>query len=54
MDKNKKDTSKLALIIGVVGTVVGIFLVFLEQSFIGVAGTVARAGVAVKGHIDPN
>jgi hypothetical protein len=54
MDKNKKNASKLALVIGIIGCISGIFLIFEEQWFIGISGAIASTGIALKGYMDLN
>ncbi len=52
MDKNKNNASKVGLAIGIAGVIAGMFLLFSEEWFIGISGTVASAGLAIKGYID--
>ena len=52
MDKNKNNASKVGLVIGIAGVIAGMFLLFSEEWFIGISGTVASAGLAIKGYID--
>ena len=52
MDKNKNDAAKVGFIVGMAGVVAGIFLIYSEEWFIGISGTVASAGLAIKGYID--
>lgn len=49
--KNKK-SANLGLIIGVVGLIAGIILMFGESWRIGVFGSIASAGIAYKGYKD--
>lgn len=48
MNKNKQNGSKLGLIIGIAG----VFLILSEEWFIGIAGTVASTGLAIKAYTD--
>jgi len=50
LNENKKSTSKLILTLGVSGCIAGIFLLFSESWFIGVFGSIASAGLALKGY----
>ncbi len=50
MDKNRGNTSKMTLVIGVCGFVAGVFLIFSGETFIGIAGSVASAGLALKAY----
>jgi hypothetical protein len=52
MDKNKKNASKVALTIGVIGAISGVFLILSKEWFIGIFGTIASAGIAYKGYVD--
>jgi hypothetical protein len=52
MDKNKGNASKMTLVIGVCGFVAGAFLIFSGATFIGVAGSVASAGLVLKAYKD--
>lgn len=52
MDKNKQNGSKLGLIIGIAGAIAGVFLILSEEWFIGIAGTVASTGLAIKAYKD--
>lgn len=52
MDKNKKNASKVALTIGVIGAISGVFLILSKEWFIGIFGTIASAGIAYKGRVD--
>lgn len=50
---NKTNISKNpALIIGVLGFMAGIGLLFTESWFIGIFGAIASAGIAYKGYQD--
>lgn len=50
MSKNKK--TNLALIIGILGVLAGIGLLFTESWLIGIFGSIASAGIAYKGYQD--
>jgi len=52
MSKKKKLPTNLALIIGLIGFIAGIGLLFTESWFIGIFGSIASAGVAYKGYHD--
>ena len=52
MNKEKKRTTNLGLIIGVLGLLAGIGLMFSESWLIGVFGSIASAGIAYKGYQD--
>ncbi|MCE2612790.1 hypothetical protein LVD13_07385 [Flavobacteriaceae bacterium D16] len=52
MSKKRKFSPNLGLIIGVIGFVAGIGLLFTESWFIGVFGAIASAGLAYKGYQD--
>ena len=47
-----KNNGKLALIIGILGTLSGIVLMFQDNMMIGVFGTIASLGVTFKGYQD--
>ena len=49
--KNKISTNP-GLIIGILGFVAGIGLLFTESWFIGIFGSIASAGIAYKGYQD--
>ncbi len=49
--KNKKSANR-ALILGVLGFIAGIALLFGDSWFIGLFGSIASAGVAYKGYQD--
>lgn len=51
MVKNKNN-GKLALIIGILGTVAGIILITQDNMMIGIFGTIASLGVTFKGYQD--
>ena len=42
----------LGLIIGILGFIAGIALLFTESWFIGIFGGIASAGIAYKGYMD--
>jgi len=42
----------MGLTIGVLGFISGLFLVFSGETFIGIAGSIASAGIAYKGFVD--
>ena len=42
----------LGLIIGILGSIAGISLLFTESWFIGIFGGIASAGIAYKGYSD--
>ena len=52
MSEKKKTTFSLPLILGIVGMIAGIFLLFGESWFIGIFGFIASAGVAYRGYQD--
>ncbi|UOY06530.1 hypothetical protein L0P88_21725 [Muricauda sp. SCSIO 64092] len=52
MDKKQQNAPKTGLIIGVCGFIAGIFLIFSNQIIIGIAGSFASAGIAIKGYMD--
>lgn len=54
MSKQGKSTFNLALVIGVLGFICGIGLLFTENWFIGLFGAIASAGIAYKGYQDWN
>lgn len=51
MAKNNNN-GKLALVFGILGTIAGIILIFQDNLMIGVFGTIASLGVAIKGYHD--
>ena len=51
MAKNNNN-GKLALVLGILGTIAGIILIFQDNLMIGVFGTIASLGVAIKGYHD--
>jgi hypothetical protein len=52
MNSQKKKSINLPLIIGILGTIAGVFLIFSDNSFIGFFGAIASAGLAYKGYKD--
>jgi hypothetical protein len=52
MNKEKKTATNLGFLIGVLGFIAGIVLLFTESWVIGVFGGLASAGVAYKGYQD--
>lgn len=52
MSEKNKTTPNLGLIIGGIGFIAGIALLFTESWFIGIFGAIASAGIAYKGHQD--
>ena len=52
MSKKNKSSVNLALILGILGFIAGIALLFGESWFIGIFGSIASAGVAYKGYQD--
>lgn len=54
MNKANKKKVNLSLILGILGFVAGIFLLFTESWLIGVFGSIASAGMAYKGYEDYN
>ncbi|NRB51811.1 MAG: hypothetical protein HRU41_29330 [Saprospiraceae bacterium] len=52
MSKQGNSTFNLALVIGILGFICGIGLLFTETWFIGVFGAIASAGIAYKGYQD--
>jgi uncharacterized membrane protein HdeD (DUF308 family) len=51
MTKNKFN-GKLALVIGILGTIAGILLIFQDNLMVGAFGTIASLGVTIKGYQD--
>lgn len=51
MEKKKKNTFNLGLIIGVAGTLAGIYLIITGDTFIGIFGSIASAGIAYQSYI---
>ncbi|WP_411894621.1 hypothetical protein [Winogradskyella sp. A2] len=51
MPKNKNN-GKLALAIGILGSVAGLILIFQDNLMIGVFGTIASLAVTIKGYQD--
>lgn len=52
MSKKNRPLPNLGLIIGVLGFVAGIGLLFTESWFIGIFGSIASAVIAYKGYQD--
>ena len=52
MSNTKKSTVNLPLILGIIGCLAGIGLMFGESWFIGLFGSIAGAGLAYKGFQD--
>lgn len=52
MSKKNKTSMNFSLIIGILGFVAGIGLLFTESWFIGIFGSIASAGIAYKGYQD--
>ncbi len=52
MSKKNKSAFNLALVVGILGTIAGIVLLFSDNWFIGLFGSIASAGVAYKGYQD--
>lgn len=52
MNKKHKKTTNLGLIIGILGFIAGIGLLFTESWLIGIFGSIASAGLAYKGYQD--
>lgn len=49
MTHDKNNSYKLGLTLGILGFIAGIALLFGENKFIGIAGSVASAGLIIKG-----
>ena len=47
-----ENNGKLAMVLGVIGFISGLFLLFSESWFIGLFGSIASAGVAYMGYRD--
>ncbi len=52
MDKNKKNSAKMVLTFGIIGFLAGIGLLFSGNKLIGIFGSMASAGLALKGYKD--
>ncbi len=52
MSKKNKTSTNPGLIIGILGFIAGIGLLFTESWFIGIFGSIASAGIAYKGYQD--
>ncbi len=50
MKKNKNNESKIALTLGILGIIAGVFLIFSGNNLIGIFGSIASAGIAIKGY----
>tara|TARA_R110002126_G_scaffold145639_2_gene291647 strand:+ start:526 stop:702 length:177 start_codon:yes stop_codon:yes gene_type:complete len=50
MSKKNKKTANLFLILGILGFLTGMGLMFSENWFIGIFGSIASAGLAYKGY----
>lgn len=52
MNEKKKTPFNLGLIIGIIGLFAGIGLLFSESWMIGIFGSIASAGIAIKSYLD--
>jgi hypothetical protein len=52
MDTKKGITPNVGLILGILGFIAGIALLFGKNWFIGIFGSIASAGIAYKGYRD--
>lgn len=52
MSTKEKTSPNLGLIIGMLGVIAGIGLLFTESWIIGIFGSIASAGIAYKGYQD--
>lgn len=52
MSKKEKNAVNLALILGILGLIAGIGLMFTDSWLIGIFGSIAGAGIAYKGYQD--
>lgn len=52
MSEKNKQSANLSMIIGGLGLLAGIGLLFTESWFIGIFGSIASAGIAYKGYQD--
>lgn len=50
MSEKDKTASKIALTIGVMGFIAGVTLLFTESWMIGIFGSIASAGLVIKGY----
>ena len=50
MSKKNKKTANLSLILGILGFLAGMGLMFSENWFIGIFGSIASDGLAYKGY----
>jgi len=48
----KRNVAKAAVTFGILGLVAGVFLLFSGETIMGIAGSIASAGIAVKGFSD--
>lgn len=51
MEKKKKNTFNLGLIIGIAGTLAGIYLIIAGDTFFGICGSIASAGLAYQSYV---
>lgn len=49
---SNKSSVNLGLVLGIIGFIAGIGLLFTENWFIGLFGAIASAGIAYKGYQD--
>jgi uncharacterized membrane protein HdeD (DUF308 family) len=52
MSERNKRSAKLGLILGVLGLIAGIILLFGDSWLIGIFGSIASAGLTYKGYQD--
>lgn len=52
MKNNKKPISTFMLTLGIIGVISGMFLIFGGNKLIGIPGSIASAGLALKGYSD--
>ncbi|NRA91328.1 MAG: hypothetical protein HRU26_01360 [Psychroserpens sp.] len=52
MEKEKGKSPNYAMVLGILGFIAGIGLLFTESWFIGIFGSIASAGVAYKSYQD--
>lgn len=52
MNKKIKNAANLGLVLGILGFLAGIGLIFSENWMIGIFGSIASAGIAYKGYQD--
>ncbi len=48
----KNNGAKTGLTLGIIGLIAGIFLIFSGNNLIGIFGSIASAGIAIKGYTD--